>query len=433
MKRVIGNIYVLTIVLIFAACQSKTKNAVLYNCPVSIAMQLHEIDISLSEESLMKLNAFFIRNDSMAQVALSQGESLDNIAKWYYPAVDTLSSMLLPLERNDFILAAKGRSYIRDNKNYTTLLRQYILQRNVLHLSQRQIDLLLEQSDSIEACVVRKKDYVAFEVERKLLTSLLAEKQIKEFYVQKNQENATNETIKKWKQLKEHELYISADDSVKICKLLFDYILDQKVSWEYLRFIEANNDSIRQDEARLWAYRPFPMIQLEACGSSYNNRMLDIVCKREKIGLSEQTAKALLVSYSQLLQEEYKSKYDKKATDEKFDWWKKENRKICEIVPPKLLEEYFKTITQDYIKGQAQKSWEELIECGLVQTKDSAKVMNELVDYETRLEVASQWTRLDNSRKNEFTRADIINSKPQLLKRLDLEKEKKWKRQIVKF
>ena len=58
MKRVIGNIYVLTIVLIFAACQSKTKNAVLYNCPVSIAMQLHEIDISLSEESLMKLNAF---------------------------------------------------------------------------------------------------------------------------------------------------------------------------------------------------------------------------------------------------------------------------------------------------------------------------------------------------------------------------------------
>ena len=59
--------------------------------------------------------------------------------------------------------------------------------------------------------------------------------------------------------------------------------------------------------------------------------------------------------------------------------------------------------------------------------------MNELVDYETRLEVASQWTRLDNSRKNEFTRADIINSKPQLLKRLDLEKEKKWKRQIVKF
>ncbi len=433
MKRVIGNIYVLTIVLIFAACQSKTKNAVLYNCPVSIAMQLHEIDISLSEESLMKLNAFFIRNDSMAQVALSQGESLDNIAKWYYPAVDTLSSMLLPLERNDFILAAKGRSYIRDNRNYTTLLRQYILQRNVLHLSQRQIDLLLEQSDSIEASVARKEDYVAFEVERKLLASLLTEKQIKEFYVQKNQENATNETIKKWKQLKEHELYISADDSVKICKLLFNYILDQKVSWEYLRFIEANNDSIRQDEARLWAYRPFPMIQLEACGSSYNNRMLDIVCKREKIGLSEQTAKALLVSYSQLLQEEYKSKYDKKATDEKFDWWKKENRKICEIVPPKLLEEYFKTITQDYIKGQAQKSWEELIECGLVQAKDSAKVMNELVDYETRLEVASQWTRLDNSRKNEFTRADIINSKPQLLKRLDLEKEKKWKRQIVKF
>lgn len=55
--------------------------------------------------------------------------------------------------------------------------------------------------------------------------------------------------------------------------------------------------------------------------------MLDIVCKREKIGLSEQTVKALLVSYSQLLQEEYKSKYDKKTTDEKFDWWKKKTEK----------------------------------------------------------------------------------------------------------
>lgn len=57
--------------------------------------------------------------------------------------------------------------------------------------------------------------------------------------------------------------------------------------------------------------------------------------------------------------------------------------------------------------------------------------MNELVDYETRLEVASQWTRLDNSRKNEFARAEIINSKPQLLKRLDIEKEKNGKDRLL--
>ena len=431
MKR-IANICILIVSIGLTACQSKRENIVLYNSSITIAMRLNEIGMTLSNEGMTKLKNYFETKDSLAQIAMIQGESLNNIAKWYYPSVDTLALLLTPLERNDFILATKGKSGIQDYRPYTSELRRYVLYREKLSLSSKQIKDLLIQSDSIEY-LVKDKNTKPQELEKKVLTSLLESKQIKEYYVYKNESATTTEVKGLLKQLKDNNLYTSPVDSAKIYEQLYTYKLEQKVNWEYLRYIEATNDHIKRDEARLWAYRPLPIIQLETCQPAYNNRVLDIVCKREKIGLPADIVEALLTSYSQLLQDEYKHKYETPTYDESYNRRNQENKSICQIVPHPLLDKYFGIIILNNAKEQVQKDWEILLDYDLAIPTDSMKVTKELLNYETCLAIANQWIEVDNSREHQFTKSDIVNGKPQLLKQLDSEKRKRRNEKIVKF
>lgn len=420
------------VAVMLASCQSGKRSKVIYDSPIAIGMRLNEIDMQLSEENLLKLETFLLKNDSLAADALSQGHSLDEIAEWYYPSVDTLALLLPPLERNDFILASKGRSGINNERAYTSELRRYIQYRKELALTSEQLEYLLVQCDSVEYVARSKRDKVQ-EMERKVLTSMLNSEQMKKFYIQKNETAAARETEDMLKQMKEKNLYTSVSDSITIYNQLYAYKLEQKANWEYLRYVEATMDSIRQNEARLWAYRPLPMIRLETCAPSFNNKMLDIVCKRKKLGLPVYIVDALLTSYSNLLQEEYRHKYEMYVPNKEFSRKEQENRCICQIVPSSFLDEYFKIIINDNVKKQVEKDWNVLLDYELVKSADSVKVMKELSNYETRLAIANQWIGVDKSRKNQFTKSDIINGKPQLLKQLDIEKRKRKNEKIVKF
>ena len=271
------------------------------------------------------------------------------------------------------------------------------------------------------------------ELEKKVLTTSLNSKQIKEYYIQKNKSIAERETKELLKQMKKNGLYTVATDSANIYQQVYAYKLEQKANWEYLRYTGATSDSIKQDEARLWAYRPLSIIRLETSQPSSSNKMLDIICKRGKLGLTENITESLLTSYSQLLQEEYKHKYKVPHSNEKYNRKEQENKSICRIIPSSLLEKYFRIIIYDNVKKQVEKDWDILLDYDLVNSTDSSKVIKELTDYETRLAVANQWISIDKSRKNQFIKSDIINGKPQLLKQLDIEKRKSKDKQIIKF
>ena len=142
-------------------------------------------------------------------------------------------------------------------------------------------------------------------------------------------------------------------------------------------------------------------------------------------------AEALLRSYSLLLQEEYKHKYE--VPDDTYRRWEEENKYICQLVPRQFLDKYFKIIICDNVKIQVQKDWEILQEYNLVKSADSVRIVNKLLDYEMRLSIADKWVSVNNSRENQFTKSDIINAKPQLLKQLDNEKKRRKNETIVKF
>lgn len=428
-----ANFYMcLFFILVLVSCRQAGDGNTYPKNEASIAMRLHEIDMELSDESQAKLGLFLEDTDNRARKALAEGESLDSIARWYYPSVDTLAALLPPLERNDFILAGKGRSGIRNDRFYTSGLRWYVRDRDGLRLTERQVEQLLAWCDNVERMSVNK-DAKPQELEQKVLLSLLDAAQMKRYYTRKNESSVKNETVELLKRMKAKRLYATATDSVNLYWQLYTYKLEQKVDWEFLRFINAGNDSIRQNEARLWAYRPMVLWQLDTCEPSSRARMLDIVCKREAIGLSSRISQALLTSYVRLQQDEFHHKYDSSFVKKEFDRRKLENEDIVRLVPARLLDRYFKIITVPGVEKQAWKNWNALSEYELVNPADSTKVLKEMRLYETRLAIANQWIGLDRSRKNQFVKSDIINSKPALLKKLDEAKRKKRKEKIVQF
>ena len=77
------------VIVLLSGCQSKEQSVVISQNSISIAMQIYAISskISLSDESIMNLRTFFQENDSLAEMELKKGKSLDEIARWYCPSI----------------------------------------------------------------------------------------------------------------------------------------------------------------------------------------------------------------------------------------------------------------------------------------------------------------------------------------------------------
>ena len=64
--------------------------------------------------------------------------------------------------------------------------------------------------------------------------------------------------------------------------------------------------------------------------------------------------------------------------------------------------------------------WAKLKRFGLSQDLDSVKTCIQSINYETKMLVAIEKLKNDNSQKNVFAKKEIENKKPDFLKKLDL-------------
>lgn len=106
---------------------------------------------------------------------------------------------------------------------------------------------------------------------------------------------------------------------------------------------------------------------------------------------------------------------------------------MINVVTHQQLEDYFKFVSQKRADEQAQRYWDELKNYDFIRKKDSVQVVSELADYELRLAVAEQWISLDNSRKHLFAREDVVNGKPEILKKKEEWDKKEKERKMVRF
>jgi hypothetical protein len=237
-----------------------------------------------------------------------------------------------------------------------------------------------------------------------------------------------------WKQIQVHQLCSTTCDSLAIIKQLYEFEREKSGILEYMSS-RGDNKGYDKERYRLNAHKPLLLLKLETIESFSHNKLLDIICKREVTKLSEQQIEQLLAEYYRIKQAEYKAMYEdaSKNGETKFERSKLEGKCLINVVTHQQLEDYFKFVSQKRADEQAQRYWDELKNYDFIRKKDSVQVVSELADYELRLAVAEQWISLDNSRKHLFAREDVVNGKPEILKKKEEWDKKEKERKMVRF
>lgn len=422
----------LIVIMLLFSCQNNEQFVSISQNSISIAMQIYAINskIPLSDESILRLKDFFIKNDSIAEIEFSKGKSLDEITQWYYPSIKTIAAQLTPLERNDYIIYQK---YNRPQLPYVSELRVVVKYRQEINLSHIQIERLLYHSEEIEKRF-GSQDCKHGSVERQYLANILSDIQYKAFFIIRKTQHAEEIATQQWKLIQMHQLCSKSSDSLVIMKQLYEYEREKSGILEYMSSI-GNNKGYDKERSRLNAHKPLLLLKLETLEPSSHNRLLDIICKREILKLTEQQIEQLLREYYHIMQAEYKAIYENKpeSGEVKFKRSKLEGKCLLNIISHQQIEDYFILISQGRAKEQALWHWDELKDCDFVNKNDSAKLVGELANYELRLSVAEQWILLENSRKYLFVREDVLNERPEILKKKEEWKKKEKERKIIRF
>lgn len=333
------------VIVLLSGCQSKEQSVVISQNSISIAMQIYAISskISLSDESIMNLRTFFQENDSLAEMELKKGKSLDEIARRYCPSINTIASLLTPLEGNDYMFYQKNNG---PQLPYISDLRTVVKYRQELNLSHVQIEQLLHHSEEIEKRF-GVQDYKHDSMEKQYLAEILSETQYKAFFIIRKTQQAKKIAAQQWKQIQVHQLCSKTCDSLAIIKQLYEFEREKSGILEYMSS-RGDNKGYDKERDRLNAHKPLLLLKLETIESFSHNKLLDIICKREVTKLSEQQIEQLLAEYYRIKQAEYKAMYEDvpKNGETKFERSKLEGKCLINVVAHQQLEDYFKFVSQ---------------------------------------------------------------------------------------
>lgn len=419
----------MALVLCLASCQRNSQSP-MYHSPAAIAARIYAINekVPLSPKTQAELALLFIRNDSLANIALQRGDSLAIIISEYYDLnFDTITALLTPEERSNYLLA-----FSQKNKNYVSNLRNVIRYKATLTLSRQQVEQLLSASEEIEK-FHGTKEYHYEDVEKEFMRNILSEQQQRRFYIERNVASVKQWTSEQMEKCKKTGCFSFPQDSTRLYSLFYDYELNRRGMLDYISNIAPKEYQKEQD--RINAYKPIELLKLDVYSKSFfHSKLLDIICKRQEGGISEGQIKVLLEGYAKIKQDEYASKYENKTDGfKKFDSRKLESECLIKNLSSLQLDKYFKYISREGAEKRAKKHWEDMKQCDFAQKLDSVHTLKELEHYEMRLAIADQWVNLDRSRKNLFAKEDILCDKPKCLMLKDEWIKKKKEESIVKF
>lgn len=166
----------------------QVSKSVINHFPVHIVQRIHEV-VSIapvSETSQMKLGTHFMQQDSLAALALHQTGLSDTLGVYFRTSVEELRNILSSLEFNAYKLKMMPRSSSR--------LRKVVLQKEALHLTPKQMEHLLKESDRLERMKEQKKEDIRA-IEQRKADSILTHTKYLTYYELENQEK-TLKTVK---------------------------------------------------------------------------------------------------------------------------------------------------------------------------------------------------------------------------------------------
>lgn len=372
--------------------------------PARIVCRIYEISsqAELSASTQQELGLYFERQDSLANISLLRGEPISKVLNFFQLQQNDIKKILSPLEFNDY-------------KSSSSRLRAVVKSRKKLALNDSQIQSLLKQSEVVEDSS-GKEGFDAVKKENLVMKAILSTDQCKQSFFETSVSRASQSSLSDLAELMKNGLS-NVSDSLRLYNILYPYHLNRLGTLEYL-WAMADRQEHDRSKSLIELNKPAILYRLEAYKYAYPwSRFLNVVYYRKELGLNEKQIDTILSQHKLLKQREFNIKFNQASSA--FNARADENRQLLTILSLKQFNTYLQITSQDKALSYSKDDFETLKKYKLVAGQDSLKVNKELADYHLRLLLASEWIAIENSKKNAFAKQDILDNKPEVLKKLE--------------
>lgn len=402
------------VILVIALCSSSSVlkaqvvKEVLNGYPALVVNQVNLVcsNVSIPSDKQLMLARYFSEQDKLANNVLKSGGMANAVAPYYTIDANYLKSILSPLEFNDYLYNSG-----KDKLQLSAALKY----RRELTLSEAQVKQLLDlvsvlrmQVDTLSLPVPLRR-YQA----RRLQKALNA-KQYASFLQLLVIPTATEENEIAWNQIKALNIpQTQADFDDDLRFFMRTDANDARV---------LNNDpTIRIDSVRseYFVFKPKPLLKLDMMNRNLPVcQFADVLNLRASLKLTNRQTDSLLTCVGKF--EEAKAAFKASQPYKKYDGTPYETKNLSIILERSQYDAFLVIKNKEHAIVNEKKTWGRLKQYGLTQGVDSAKVNNELIEYELNKLVAAERYHIDDSQQNAESKAKAESDKPLILRKLDI-------------
>jgi hypothetical protein len=407
MKNKLKIILTLGLFSLWFAANAQIADAILKKYPAHIITGIRSIIIraNLPGDKQEELAHYYADQDSLAEVAKAHGAKPEEISNYYQLNAQELSKILTPAQ------------LIRLNMgNNASLSAKAIKYRQALDLTQKQVDDL--QVKPVDESAKNADPVQTKKLEFEKLHHVLNKEQFEQYFSITNKDKAQTTTTDYMKQLKKYALVKSADTAHVSAEIL-DFTHSQLINLDKTTYSNPEKvDSIKKSYMYL---RPYILIKLDAYKDALPSIIWvsNIISNRQKLNLSSSQIDSLLYNDIELERKRYANKF-RYAND--YSIIRPEQMaSITRILTDEQYTAYLMIKNYNHSLFNADKDWADLKSAGLIIPQiDRAKLMNENQAYELNWLVADERQSNNKSQQNVLAKQDVINAKPEILKKLDV-------------
>jgi hypothetical protein len=382
--------------------------------PAHILSKLEEINskMPLSEEKLMILGRHLKKNDSIANLKLAQGESIKELKKYMTIEDRYLKMLLTPKEYETYF------SQINPDNRFLRALQLA----STLKLTPEQTEAIRQQNKILEA----KNSMSSFKKNEFYVTkldSILDKKQHEFVTSQYYQEQARELSATDWHNLLKLKL-TKPQDSVAMLNELYRYhlikntIIDEKAR-------PLTKKAAQLKEKIIIDLQPAILTHYHFLANEFyyrTNLFSSIINFEKEIPLTPVQTDSLLVNYRKLEQ----IKIINTLNDDEppySEYQKFQNEVVQRIIEPQQLTTFLYKRGRIKAAKLAYKDWTFLEKQNQTKDLDKMKTLNEFATYHLDFLVAKERVEISPNTLNYFLKRDIELKKPELLQKLDAQKQ----------
>ncbi|MBD0723852.1 hypothetical protein B6A10_01520 [Flavobacterium sp. L1I52] len=412
----------LTILFCPVLIQAQISSKVIKQFPAHIIYKIDEVvsKVNVAEDKQIKIGQKLITADSLATMALANGESVEKLKLYYTINIPFLKSILSEKELDHY-----GYELNKDNRFLTAL--KFATE---LKLTSTQVSQIREQNDSLVSVptVPSKGTIQAYNIK---LSKILAKEQyislLNIIYKDQSIEEAKKEMVK----ILRLKILSEKDYKTEFLKILNYYLaknslLDKKAD----KYDKKKGDFL----AKKIALGEPPLLvraNILSNGSYKNNRYASVIKYEKELELTKNQIDSLLSQYRQ----HEKIKLENSEKESNLSPSKivpSEHEVIGRILNPEQINKWLVSKNKEDARKEALRNWLQLEAEGLTKDLDKNKTLTEFANYQLKYLVIKEKAYVYHTPENVFMRGDVERKKPELLKQLDVITRTKAKNTTVK-